>query len=61
MENEVYAVDFNQDKSLQFPLQSLNCEMKLLAGSSSGHIFNIDKKTKQIYAILGHSGAVRSI
>lgn len=35
--------------------------MKLLAGSSSGHIFNIDKKSKSIYAILGHSGAVRTI
>lgn len=35
--------------------------MKVLAGSSSGHVFNIDKKQKQIYAILGHSGAVRTI
>ncbi|CAL6027342.1 Dynein_intermediate chain [Hexamita inflata] len=63
IEGEVYSIDFNQDKSLQFPLQALNCESKLLAGSSSGHIFTLDKKAKPptCQAILGHSGAVRTV
>lgn len=61
IDGEVYSIDFNQDKSLQFPLQALNCESKLLCGSSSGHIFNIDRKKGDITAVLGHSGAVRNI
>ncbi|KAH0574177.1 Dynein intermediate chain [Spironucleus salmonicida] len=58
---ENYVMNFENDEQLQYPLCSLNLDMKVLAGSQSGHIFNINKKTKTIDQLLAHHGAVKQI